>query len=285
MKLNTPLTTECAIRTLLLDHEVRERLVASYLTRSVREDAEAFATSGEFAEVVRLLGGSVHGKVVVDLGAGRGVASHAFVRAGAKIVHSVEPDPSDLVGYGALKQLTTIDRINIVPSCGESLPLETGIADVVYIRQVLHHAHNLESLVAECYRMLRPGGVFIATREHVVDNDEDLKEFLANHPIHQLAGGEYAYSIDRYVRALQEAGFAGIRVVKPWDSVINAFPFVRTQEELDLYLREKVRSRFGRLGDIAARLLLVRRLYVWRLNASRAPGRLCSFVGIKTKQE
>jgi hypothetical protein len=39
--------------------------------------------------------------------------------------------------------------------------------------------------------------VLLATREHVVDDPAQHAEFLARHPVHQLAGGENAFSLPR----------------------------------------------------------------------------------------
>ena len=275
------MTTEEAVKQLLADPALHDMLVATYVTRSPSEDAEAFISSGEFAEVLRLIGRPLKGLTMVDLGAGRGIASHGFAKAGATKVYAIEPDPSDLIGYGAIKQLPTADQIEIVMSFGESIPLPAGCADVVYVRQVLHHAQNLEALVAECYRLLKPGGIFIACREHIADDEKQLKIFLANHPVHQLAGGEYAFPEARYVGAVKKAGFIEVKVLRFWDSVINAYPEVTSQQDLQNYLRERLRKRLGLLGSIAGRFGVVRRRYARRLNAVRIPGRMYSFVATK----
>lgn len=59
----------------------------------------------------------------------------------------------------------------------------------VFARQVLHHARNLEMLCREVSRVLKPHGIFIATREHVISKPEDLARFLKKHPLHQFYGG------------------------------------------------------------------------------------------------
>jgi hypothetical protein len=62
--------------------------------------------------------------------------------------------------------------------------------------------------------------------------------------------------------------------------VINAFPVVRSQADLDEYPRRLLRRRFGRLGDIAHRVPGVRQT-VWRRVTRRAPGDIHTFVARK----
>ena len=94
------MTCEEAIMTLLSDPESRERMKCTYLAQTALEDAEMFAGSGEYAATLELLGVPVKGAVIADIGAGRGIASYAFARSGAKKVYALEPDPSNLVGAG-----------------------------------------------------------------------------------------------------------------------------------------------------------------------------------------
>ena len=51
----------------------------------------------------------------------------------------------------------------------------------------------------EVARVLKPGGTFIATREHVISKKEDLPVFLANHPLHRFYGGENAFVLQKYL--------------------------------------------------------------------------------------
>lgn len=83
---------------------------------------------------------------------------------------------------------------------------------------------NLQQICREIARVLKPGGPLIATREHVVSDERQLPQFWANHPAHQLAGGEMAYELSRYHSSLRTAGFKSIRVYGPWDTIVNHFP-------------------------------------------------------------
>jgi SAM-dependent methyltransferase len=271
------MTTEEAVLTLRRDAAYDELLRESYLDGDVPAAARRFAASPELEEALALVGG-VAGRAVLDIGAGTGIASYAFAVAGASRVAALEPDPSPVVGQGAIRALGRADVIEIVSAWGERLPFADGEFDVVYARQVLHHARDLDALVAECARVLRPGGRMLACREHVVDDEAQLREFLASHPIHRLAGGEHAYSLDAYVAAIGRAGLALEQVLGPWDSIVNAFPQARTRDEVAARPLRLLEHKYGRpLGRVAARIpWLVSRAR--RRLRDRGAGRLFSFL-------
>jgi SAM-dependent methyltransferase len=269
-----------AVRRLRAEPAFADLVRDAYLGRDVADSARRFAESGEFAEVRALLGAALHGAVVADLGAGTGIASHAFLAYGASRAVALEPDASDEVGQGAIRRLPGAEAIEIVAAYAERLPLADESADIVYARQVLHHTRDLAAALRECARVLRPGGIFLACREHVVDDDAELQRFLAEHPVHRLAGGENAYSLAQYERAIVDAGLQLERTLGAWDSVINAFPAVRSADELRELPRTRLRAHFGALGAAAARVPPVVALVRRRLQRPN-PGRMYSFLARK----
>lgn len=273
-----PLTVDEAVRTLRADPAWADLVRDAYLGRDVNESIERFSSSAEFAETVALLGGSVVGATIVDMGAGIGIASESFRRLGAGRVIAIEPDDSDEVGRGAMRRARV--AVEIVDAVGESLPLASGSVDVVYARQVLHHVRDLDRLLSEVVRVLRPGGRFLACREHVVSDDLQLGQFLAAHPVHVLAGGEHAWPLPSYVEAIHRSGLRLDKILGPWDSIINAYPTVHSTAELRAMPRERLVARFGMAGTIAAHVPGVQTLVRRRL-AGRVPGRLYSFVATR----
>jgi ubiquinone/menaquinone biosynthesis C-methylase UbiE len=265
-----------AIETLRNDPCHAATVTDSYFDGEPLDAARRFAGSEEFRAVLQLLEDDVQAKTIIDLGAGRGIASYAFAMSGARSVIAIEPDSSPLVGYGAIKRLPAELPIRPVAARGESLPIRSGSVDVVFARQVLHHIPDLSGVMRECARVLTPGGTLLATREHVVDDEAQLREFLRNHPVHSLAGGENAYPLPSYVNAIS-AYLSEIRVLGPWDSVINAFPAVRSEEELRSYHRTVLERRFGPVGSALARMPLARTL-VWRHLRRPIPGRMYTFL-------
>jgi SAM-dependent methyltransferase len=168
-----------------------------------------------------------------------------------------------------------------IDSTGEVLPMQNGSVDIVYARQVLHHADDLNALVAECARVLRPGGLFLACREHVVDGPAQLAAFLAAHPVHQLAGGESAYPLESYRHAISSSGLVLRHVWGPSDSIVNAFPNPRTSAELARRPREILERKLGPLGRVLARIPGTTLPVRWLLSSRRQPGRLYSFLAQK----
>jgi SAM-dependent methyltransferase len=207
----------------------------------------------------------------LDVGAGRGIASFALARDGWKTV-ALEPNGSSLVGAGAIRNLAAEAglSIDVVEGWGEQLPFMDHSFDLVHCRQVLHHARNLTRLCREIGRVLKPGGTFIATREHVISRREDLDAFLEGHPLHKLYGGEHAYLLQEYLNAIRDGGIVLTSVLNPYQSNINLYP--GTLEGLRLRIAKKTYlpsalipvTLFGLLGSI-----------------SKAPGRLFTFVGLK----
>ncbi|MBA3688257.1 MAG: class I SAM-dependent methyltransferase [Chloroflexi bacterium] len=277
----TPLpSVDEAIRILRADPASGDLVRDAYLGRDVEDSATRFLASAEFVAVRTLLGDRLRGATVLDVGAGTGIASAAFLASGANRAIALEPDSSDEVGRGAIQRLGSRPGLEIVDGWGERIDLPDGTADIVYCRQALHHALDLPLMLRECARVLGPGGTFIACREHVVDDARQLEQFLAAHPIHRLAGGEHAFALGDYVSAIEAAGLTIQRQLGPWDSVINAFPMARTDQELAELPLTLAGQRLGRLGKLVASApggaWLARR---W-LERPR-PGRLYSFLASK----
>jgi SAM-dependent methyltransferase len=270
-----------AIRYMRANLQYAKIVCDNYLGADVLESAERFQGSAEFSEVQKLIGPHIRGGTILDLGAGTGIASRAFAKSGARLVYALEPDPSNEVGYGAMRRLATGLPINLIDAYGEQIPLLDGEVDVVYARQVLHHTTNLPLVLRECARVLRTEGMFLACREHVADDEQQLQAFLSTHPVHQLAGGENAYRLDEYTEAIRSSGLELVKIIGPLDSVINAFPAVRTTEELERLPQTVLREHFGWVGALASKVSGVNSL-VWRqLKHRPMPGRAYSFLAVK----
>jgi ubiquinone/menaquinone biosynthesis C-methylase UbiE len=274
------MSAEEAFQTLRRDPRYRDLIRDAYLDEDVSAAAARFEASGEFAEVQALMQRWLPGGVVLDMGAGNGIVSYALARAGAAQVIALEPDPSDSIGRGAVERLCAGLPVTTLNSFGEHIPLPDTSVDAVYTRQVLHHTTDLPQVLRECYRITRPGGLFLACREHIVDDDAQMAEFLAKHPVHQLAGNENAYRLDEYTGAIVSAGYQNLRVLRTYDSVINAFPAVRSQQELATLPEKRFRQAFGPLGGALGRISLLRALY-WRRLHKPVAGRMYTFVAYK----
>lgn len=274
------MTTDEAVLQLRGDAQFAGVVRDSYLDEDVRACGERFADSPEFAEVCRLLGGRVKGRVL-DLGAGRGIASYALARGGAERVYALEPDASEVVGRGEIARLCAGLPVEMLDATGEAIPLPDESVDLIYARQVLHHTRDLPGVLRECARILKSGGAFFASREHVVDDEEQLRAFLAGHPVHRLAGGEHAFPLETYLAAIESSGLKLERVLGPWDTLVNAFPLVATRDELERLPRKVLEEQFGKAGRLASYLPGAKALVWTRIKRQRVPGRLYSFLAIK----
>lgn len=261
-----------------LGHVVRE----SYLGHDVLAEARRFAASDEFRAVVRLLQmeRSTRSRTVLDLGCGNGIASYAFARLGHTVA-AMDPDLSSTVGLGAVTSIAFdvgSGTLLVAGGGAEALPFANSAFDAVYARQALHHFRSLPAGLAECARVLKPGGLMLATREHVADNDAQLEAFLGSHPLHSMYGGEHAFRLDEYQDAASAAGLECRHILGPYDSVINYYP--KTAAGIR---GEAVANLSRKIGAMAARIALSCRpalsAYLRRMSHfDRTPGRLYSFL-------
>lgn len=243
--------------------------------------AERYWRSNEW-EAVRGIIGRGPGNAL-DAGAGRGIASYALAKDGFSVT-ALEPDPSDLVGGGAIRQLANESglSINVEENLSERLPFGDASFDVIFARAVLHHIEDLPEAMREFHRVLKPGGVFIAAREHVISQPSDLPMFLDSHALHHRYGGENAYQVHVYEIAIRESGLRLEKTIGSLDSPINFGP----QSTNEIYSR--ILERLIPIGIFRLPLLgflkvpgvgIVVRKIASRMD--RRPGRHTSFIARK----
>ncbi len=258
---------------------------ACYYDDPLLEAAKRFEASEEWQAVRKFLPRKTG--LALDLGAGRGISSYALAAAGWQVT-ALEPDPSGLVGAGAIRALASEAHlpIKVVQGFAEDMDFEDGMFDLVYTREVLHHARDLREMCRQAARALKPGGMFLACREHVISRREDVEIFRNKHPLHRLYGGENAYMLDEYLSAVEQSGLKLHGSDGPYERIINYFPL--TEEQRLSTIQSPLSKRLGRritdlLGD-------PRRPWAHSLNGflagrlsrhSDSPGRLYTFVAYK----
>jgi ubiquinone/menaquinone biosynthesis C-methylase UbiE len=100
---------------------------------------------------------------VVDVGCGSGAAVRRAARFGARAT-GVDPAPVMLRVARRLRGRNTA----YVEGGAESLPLPDAAATVVWSIASVHHWPELEAGLAEAYRVLEPGGRFLAIERATV---------------------------------------------------------------------------------------------------------------------
>lgn len=239
--------------------------------------AERYAQSEEFGEVLRLLGPG-NGRQILDLGAGNGIASFALAKNGWRVT-ALEPDASAEVGAAAICTIRdeTGLPIDVVREGGRLLPFSDESFDAIHARQVLHHVPDLEAMTSELFRVLRPGGLCLTTRDHVADDEKQLLQFRAEHPLHALYGGEHAYPLSGYLNAFAKAGLRLLQYWGPVESILNFFP--GTEEERQFTIRQIANHSYLRLGRLLAWSADFRGTQLKRYTQNdKTPGRIYSFL-------
>lgn len=240
--------------------------------------ADRYWRSNEWVAVRAILGTGPGD--ALDAGAGRGIASYALAKDGFTVT-ALEPDSSDLVGGGAIRALAgeTGLPIAVEENLSERLPFADRSFDVIFARAVLHHIDDLPRAMSEFHRVLRPGGVFVAAREHVISAPEDLPAFFDAHPLHHRYGGENAHPLHFYQDAIRGAGLILERTIGSLESPINYGP--QSAAELNRRIAAQL-VPLPALRPMAAAALglpgigvLVRRV---ASRVDRRPGRHASFV-------
>jgi ArsR family transcriptional regulator len=104
---------------------------------------------------------------VVDLGCGDG---HLAIEAAgwARRVTAVDQSAAVLARARALAERRRVRNIVWKRGEMERLPLEAASSDVALLSQALHHAQDPGCVLAEAFRVLRPGGrvLILDLREH-----------------------------------------------------------------------------------------------------------------------
>ncbi len=100
-------------------------------------------------------------------------------------------------------------HISVVTDLTKDIPLPDRSAEIVTLSNTIEHIPNTEHLLAECRRLLKPGGMIIGTVPFLVQ-------------VHQAPYDFNRYTNFQLRRLLENAGFKEIEVV-PLGSLIDAY--------------------------------------------------------------
>ena len=192
---------------------------------------DGYMSPGGPEEVARVLEGiDLAGKTVLDIGSGAGGITVDLVRrhgAGRVIGIDVERD----VCAAARKRVGAAgltDRIEIIQVAPGPFPIPDAGVGIVFSRDSIIHIPDKEWLAAEAFRVLRPGGWFVAS-DWLISHDGEPSPEMA-HYIEMEDLGFAMASPDRYRKALEAAGFVDVKLVNR-----------------NLWYREEARAEIARL--------------------------------------
>lgn len=146
-----------------VDNEIYDRLGRSwwdegefiYLLRAALNPVRF----GYFQRALSDQGVDPRGQRALDLGCGGGFLAEEFARVGCRVTGI---DPSGPTIEAAREHATQGGlHIEYLVGVGESLPFDDASFDLVCCCDTLEHVDDLERVVAETARVLKPGGLFL----------------------------------------------------------------------------------------------------------------------------
>jgi SAM-dependent methyltransferase len=100
------------------------------------------------------------GAHVIDVGCGDGFFTELLATGGAELAWAIDSDPAFLAAAGArLQQHIAAGRVRLVESDARRLPFDDASVDVVWSAHSMQSYDRIPDILAEFYRVLRPGGV------------------------------------------------------------------------------------------------------------------------------
>ncbi|WP_371403556.1 bifunctional 2-polyprenyl-6-hydroxyphenol methylase/3-demethylubiquinol 3-O-methyltransferase UbiG [Kribbella sp. NBC_00662] len=112
-----------------------------------------------FRDVLAQLGRNPAGLQAVDVGCGGGFLAEEFARLGCRVLGV---DPSEVSIRTAQQHATAYGlKIGYAVNAGERLALKDESVDIAYCCDVLEHVTDLDQVIAETARVLKPGGVYL----------------------------------------------------------------------------------------------------------------------------
>ncbi len=169
---------------------------------------EGFLSPGGEAEVARLVAGvDFAGRSVLDIGCGAGGIDVALVaNHSAGFVTGMDVEDGVLTHARALVARRGLaDRIGLVKVAPGPLPFPAATFDIVFSKDSIVHIPDKHALMAEVFRVLKPGGWFIAS-DWLIGHDgtpsPDMAAYIA------AEGLDFGMaSPARYLDAMKTAGF------------------------------------------------------------------------------
>jgi len=284
MKEEYQFTWEETIEHVRNDPSYKNLVKNSYLDADLSANIDRYHASSEFKETINIFRKyNPNAKSILDIGSGNGITAINFARLGYDVTVA-EPDPSDSVGIGAiriLKEKYKLPNLKLYQSCAEDIEMADESFDIVYFRQAMHHSYDLDKFVLEGSKVLKPGGLLLASRDHVLFHADEKAAFLELHPLQKFYHGENAYTLDEYKNAILKSGLKIESVLKSFDSVINC----SEDKAKKLGFQRFIKNIYTKSGIIKKLLpgSIKSRMNSLLNDEHTPPGRMYSFIAVKPK--
>ncbi len=208
--------------------EVKEVVRRAYrgIDRSTEAVAEKLYGSDELAElpraaIERALGVANHlrfaeirpGETILDIGCGGGIDTIlAAARTGSTgRVIALDFLPEMLERTAAAAREAGLDNVEPLQSEMETIELPDNSVDLIVSNGVINLSPRKARVMAECARVLRPGGR-LCVSDLTVEQDE-LPPEIATQPAAWAGCVAGALKEEDFVRKLEKAGFEGVQIL------------------------------------------------------------------------
>jgi 2-polyprenyl-6-hydroxyphenyl methylase/3-demethylubiquinone-9 3-methyltransferase len=146
-----------------IDNQIYDRLGATWWdeTNPLNVLNGSF-TPGRFAyfrAVLDRTGWQPDGLRTLDVGCGGGFLAEEFARIGCRVV-GVDPSPVSIRTAREHAESAGLE-IEYAVATGERLPLDSASFEIVYCCDVLEHVSDLDRVIEETARVLKPGGIYL----------------------------------------------------------------------------------------------------------------------------
>lgn len=150
-------------------------------------------------------------ETILDIGAGQGWASRYFAERGCRAM-ALDIVADEYYGLGRAWAIMEHAGVYFEPMLGdgENLPFPDLKFDIVFFCGALHHFQNIDRVLRQVYRVLKPGGRIIAAGEpsaSVFVRETTLQDSLEETRYGIVERRPKSY---QYVRSLERAGFTDI---------------------------------------------------------------------------
>ncbi|MBT6203266.1 MAG: methyltransferase domain-containing protein [Alphaproteobacteria bacterium] len=214
---------------------------------------DGFMSPGGKGELALFLEGvDLSGKEVLDVGCGVGGCDVVLAQdygAGHVLGIDIEQPLIDRAMARA-EQAGLSDRMSFQHVEPGPFPLDDASFDIVFSKDAMIHIEDKHALFKEVFRVLRPGGMFVAS--DWMRRDEEVPGPVAQHWIDTVGLSFGMHSPPYYVDALETAGFVDISTTDR-----NAFATAAMKADYELMTGEGHEELIRRTGDAADHYIAV----------------------------